>query len=125
MVKLWKAKERKSGKQQERNRSLPEDLVHLMIDFSSERTESRKQLKDTLKVLTEKNIYTKNYISAKLTFRNEEEIKSSTDLKKKIKILGEHIGSRPAFGEYNRKSFGLKGSDTRRELKFTERNGMH
>lgn len=88
MVKLWKAKERKSGKQQERNRSLPEDLVHLMIDFSSERTESKKQLKDTLKVLTEKNIYTKNYISAKLTFRNEEEIKSSSDLKKKIKILG-------------------------------------
>lgn len=55
---------------------------------------------------------------AKLPFRNEDEIKSSPNLKKKRKRLEEHITSRTAFREYNRNSFGLKGSDTRRELKF-------
>jgi len=74
-----------------------------MIDFSFERTESRKQLKDIVKVLIGKKKMPGIIYPAKLAFRNEDEIKSSPDLKNKRKRLGECIGSRPAFREYSRK----------------------
>ncbi|XP_077018145.1 uncharacterized protein C6orf141 homolog isoform X1 [Tamandua tetradactyla] len=82
--------------------------IRLCVDFSAETMEARRQWDDIFKLLKEKNFQPRLLYPAKLSFKNEGEIKTFIEKKS----LREFVTKRPALQEI------LKGaleSDTKRQ----------